>query len=72
MPTDPHIPAEGLRFQSPISELEEILHEKIRRAQDAGEKETAALYREVLALSRKKVEMLGLDPGEESPGLPPG
>lgn len=66
MSKDGQISADGLKFCCPIAELEEILQEKIRRAQDAGDKETIALYREVLALSRKKAKTLGLDPKEGS------
>jgi hypothetical protein len=60
------IPTDGLRFRQPLAELEEILQVKIRRAEDAGDREAAALYEKVLHLAREKAESLGLG-GKENP-----
>ena len=60
------IPTDGLRFRSPIDELEDTLKRKIQRAKDAGDQESVSLYQEVLALARKKAEAL-LPDGRERP-----
>lgn len=68
MPNEGRIPIDGLRFRGPIQELEEILQAKIQRAMDAGDKEAASLYREVLDLAREKAESLGRGPGQGPEG----
>ena len=55
---DGRIPTNGLKFRPPIEELEETLKEKIRRSRDAGDRETADLYQEVLDLAREKSKAL--------------
>ncbi len=61
----------GLTFRSPMDELEEILEQKIQRYKDAGDRESANLYREVLELARKNASPETGDEQEETVALRP-
>ena len=59
----------GLTFRSPLEELEEILQKKIQRYKDAGDRENANLYGEVLELARKNASPQVGDEQEETSAL---
>ena len=61
----------GLTFRSPLEELEEILDKKIQRYKDAGDRENANLYREVLELARREASPEVGDEQEETVAMPP-
>ena len=54
-----------------MEELEEILRKKIQRYKDAGDRENANLYREVLELARKNASPDAGDEQEETVALSP-